>query len=234
MQLIQSDENTAKVLDDRFYWLDERWLPSVTTILSVYPKGNHLLKWVGEHGLLESNRLKNLAAEKGSIVHHACEFLLNKQELEMKHYEMDEWRAIMAFVNFCKDHSFEVVETEKQTESLTHGYAGTLDAHGFITGKEGKKRVRCDWKTSNHAYIEHDLQLVTYEMAEREKGNPPADELWVVYLGKSTKSGYSLHKIKPERWEDHFETFKICKALWDRTNPNAKPFEKELPLTIKL
>jgi len=234
MEIIETSENTAQVLDDRFYWVDEKWLPSVTTILSCYPKGSSLAKWIGENGLLESNRLKNLAAEKGSIVHDACERLLKKQTLEMKSYEMDEWRAIMAFQNFCKDYNFEVVETEKQTESIAEGYAGTLDAHGFVTVKDEKIRIRCDWKTSNHAYPTHDIQLVTYEKAEEEKGNPPAEELWVVYLGRTTKSGYSLHKIKPDTWGEHFETFKLCRQLWRITNPNAKPFEKTLPLSISL
>ena len=234
MQIIQTAENTAKVLDDRFYMVDGHWLPSVTTILSCYPKGNHLMQWVGNHGLLESNRLKNVAAEKGSIVHYAAERLLKKEELEMKYYEMDEWKAILAFVQFYKDYSFEVIETEKQVESCQYGYAGTLDAHGFVTVKDKKIRVRCDWKTSNNAYAEHDIQLVAYEKAEQEKKLPPADELWIVYLGRTTKSGYSLHKIKPDKWDEHFKTFQICKQLWEITNPNAKPFEKELPLTIKL
>lgn len=234
MQIIQTEENTAKVLDDRFYMVEGKWLPSVTTILSVHPKGGHLMKWVGEHGLLESNRLKDLAAEKGKIVHAACELLLKKQELEMKYYEMDEWRAILSFVQFCNDYNFEVIETEKQTESVINGYAGTLDSHGFVTEKDKKIRIRTDWKTSNHAYIEHDIQLVTYEKAEQEKKQPVADELWIVYLGRSTKKGYSLHKVKKENWDDHYDTFKLCHELWKRTNPNAKPFEKEIPITTKL
>lgn len=227
---------TIKVLDDRFYLHGEEFYPSVTTILKLYPKGNAIMKWVAEHGLLESNRLKGLAAYKGSLIHETIEKLIKGtiKKVEYKNFEEDEWRYMISFVNFWNDFQCETITTEKAVYSHDYKYAGTLDWEGFVTEKGERKLVRIDWKTSNYFYPEYDLQLSAYEMAEREDGKPSADELWVVRFGTQTKRGYSIHKVTVEKMEFHFETFLMFNNMWRRLNPTAKPFEKDIPVELSI
>lgn len=230
--------NRIQILDDRFYTIDGEYFPSSTTILQSYPKGTALQKWIGDNGNFESNRIKTLAGEKGSIIHNAIEQLTEGAELDFRFYEEDEWKYLMAFCNFWQDYKPKTMEQEHIIVSRTHKYAGTMDWAGTVVcpakkGAEPKEEfVRIDWKTSKNIWEEYKLQLVSYEMAEREAGKRPADRLMIVQLGTGTKRGYSICDF--DKWDERFDMFLITKKMWEYTHPNAKPFEKTLPLKLSL
>lgn len=226
---------TIKLYDDRFYEIDEnKYYPSVTTILHVLPKGPALMKWVGEHGNDWSNRLKTIAAEKGSIVHSAIEDMIDGRELHLSGYEEDEWRYLISFMNFWKDFQPETVEKEHQITSHKYEYAGTLDWAGTLIHKKTRKFCRIDWKTSNAFYKEYALQLAAYEMAEREAGKQNADILLVIRFGTKTKRGYSVHEVKLDDLEHHFKGFLLCRDMYNYMNPHAKPSNKTIPTTLSI
>ena len=136
------------------------------------------------------------------------------------------------FLNFAEDYELETIEKEHEVYSTTHKYAGTLDWSGNLTHKKERKRARIDWKTSNAFYKEYDMQLAAYEMAERELGKEPADVLLVVRFGTQTKRGYSVHEVKD--LDKQFEGFLLCQKMWKYVNPNAKPYNKEIPVTLSI
>ena len=66
---------------------EEVWLPSVTTILDfAYPKSKFLIDWQIEKGKEESERIKNEAADSGTLVHDACEQLIKGYKLESSRF----------------------------------------------------------------------------------------------------------------------------------------------------
>lgn len=234
---------TLEVLDDRFYVINDEYFPSVTTILSCYPKGSALTKWIAENGWNESNRLKNEAANKGSNVHAAIQKLFAGEKLDYNFYEEDEWTNLRSFINFAEDYKPIPEDIENTIISEKYKYAGTMDFSGTVEVKDDElstkkekalKRifVRFDWKTSNNFWPEYDLQLSAYESAEVEVGKKPADELWIVRFGTETARGYSIHKVKDR--ESKMEAFHHVRWLWNYTHPNAKPFQKEIPKFLKL
>jgi hypothetical protein len=224
--------------DDRFYLIEGKYYPSVTTILSDYPKGHHLQKWIGEHGWEGSRQLMNIAGEQGTKVHEACEDLINGKTLELKDYTERAWAMIQAFVNFWEDYSPETQEKEHCILSKKVGYAGTIDWAGYVTPPGTKKEVgkrmfvRLDWKTSKYIHDEYELQLVAYDRAEVERGKQEADELLIVQFGTTTKRGYSIRTIKDRPLK--YKMFKHVYEIWKYRNPDAKPFQKSLPTSLSL
>ena len=217
-----------EISDDRFYKIGEEYYPSVTTILNAYPKGYGLTSWYMDNGH-DTTRIKNLAKAKGSIVHKSIERLTNGEVLSFDNFEEDEWKCLMAFCAFWEEYKPEVISSETTVYSNIYKFAGTIDS----VIKIGDKFITIDYKTSKNLWAEYDIQLSAYEKARIEMKLPASNELWIVQLGNTTKKGYTIHEVKD--WQEKFvQGFLPTKTLWEQTNPNAKPFVKEIPTTLKL
>ncbi len=223
------------IADDRYYEVaPNTFYPSVTTILSSYPKGNGLAKWMADNGWLEAQRIKHAAGALGTVIHEGVEKLLEGKTLQYSDYSLDEWRYFIAFKNFADKYKPETVWAERAVISHTHKYAGTLDWHGYITDPKTQERklAYLDWKTSNNLWTEYDVQLCAYERAAMEMGGTEGDILAIVQLGTSTKQGYTFHTVK--RKGELLEVFDLVHKMWKFQNPHARPFEKEVPVSIAL
>lgn len=238
-----TEQELARVViaDDRYYEIAPgEYYPSVTTILSCYPKGNALAKWMADNGYLEAQRIKHAAAALGTQVHDGIELLLQGKTLKYEDYTLDEWRYFIAFENWAVKYKPETIWAEKAVVSHEHKYAGTLDWFGWITppAKKGAKPKRqlayIDWKTSNNLWVEYDIQLCAYERAAIEMGNKEADILAVVQLGNNTKQGFTFHEVKQTKKEELLDVFGWVHNLWKFKHPNARPFEKDVPAQIKI
>lgn len=218
--------------DSRFYIVGGQYFPSVTTILDAFPKGHQLVKWVGDNGNMESNRIKTLAGQKGTIVHNSIERLLDGDKLDYRDFEEDEWDYLQGFTNFCEDYKPQTIEKEHTIISYEKQYAGTMDWSGFVYKKGEKLFARVDWKTSNYIHDEYDIQLSAYDAAEVEAGKPAADILLIVQLGTKTKRKYSVHEVKDK--DTHLECFNHVYWLWKYLHPNAKPYQKDVPASLSL
>ena len=73
--------------DERVYDVSKEKLPSVTTILSAtqpQDKLESLAKWKAKVGEVEADRIKNTAANRGTIMHSILEgYILEKEVLDM-------------------------------------------------------------------------------------------------------------------------------------------------------
>jgi len=166
-ELIAGNEDRIVIKDNRFYVMpDGELYPSVTSILKYWPKTDQFMKWIGDKGNDEANRIKNEAGERGTIVHNGIELLLKNNELNFANYSLEEWKFLIAFRNFALDYKLEPVDIEKTVWSKKHKLAGTLDCAGYLTvPKVGRIFTRLDWKTSKNFHDEYGMQSASYDVA---------------------------------------------------------------------
>lgn len=223
-------------------------VPSVTFIAHSYPKGIAYMKWLSDKGWDEAEAIKNAAGNKGSKVHQACDAILNGHEVRidstfMNHetekeeeLTLEECDAIISFVKWMKDLEkagkvLTSVANEQVLFSEEHGYAGTFD---YIC-KIDSEYWLIDFKTSQHIWPEHQLQVSAYKEAIENGENPieglPADEtlrLAVLQLGyRLNKNGYKWNEIEP-----NFDLFLATKQIWQNEHGKEKPSQKDYPLVI--
>ena len=75
-------DNVIQAKNGRWYLVDDVWVPSVTTILSVYPKGQGFDRWLGESPSYdEAIAKRDVAGERGTLVHDAISALVNGEEV---------------------------------------------------------------------------------------------------------------------------------------------------------
>lgn len=244
-----SEARQINILDSRFYQnRDGQYLPSVTSILDVYPKGFGFNQWLQDVGSNASVVLER-AAKFGSTVHGAAEHLNAGHELNWAdengkaHFSVDEWKAILKYAEFWRLCSPKLVANEKSLCSDALGYGGTLDMVLDIAGS----RWLIDIKTSNYLHTTHELQLSAYAHLWNEE-NPdfPIENVGILWLKASTRTqkididkgifqghGWQL-KTFERHYSDSFKIFQHVHAIWNEENPNYKPLNKIYPDTIKL
>ena len=77
---ISKDHKQITLPDSRFYQRNGEYYPSVTHVLSYYPKGHHFEDWLKKVGYASEYIVKK-AAEEGTQVHNLCEDYLNGKEI---------------------------------------------------------------------------------------------------------------------------------------------------------
>lgn len=215
-----------------WYKIGKKHYPSSTTILQSYPFGQHLVKWIADHGYNESQEIKEKAGVEGNHVHNAIERLIKKETLYKSDYSLEEWSKLCAFADWVRDYSPKFLATETLLYSQKHGYAGRTDAVCEVAGKI----VVADWKTSKSIYPHFALQVASYAHAiEEMSGDVKIDECAILQLGTKNKKNYRW-ALYPE-WREHFKTFLNVKKVWEYENGITKDYEPpvlSLPDTLKL
>jgi hypothetical protein len=169
----------------RYYTINGRNYPSVTTILNVLNKPQ-LINWAVrltrdflKHELFalqnanslqdlevdsllaksasEHNRVKNAAADHGIDIHRRIAAYID-DEGGMA-YDQDP--AVNTFRTWRDEAQFQPIASEKLVFSREHGYAGTSDLIGMVNGK----LAVFDIKTGRGIYPEYKLQLAAYAVA---------------------------------------------------------------------
>ena len=154
----------------RHYSIDNSSLPSVTTILSATKSEKDkaaLAAWKERVGHKESERIKNDASRRGTVMHTYLEsFLLNKFNLEL--IEEDNKVKKMAeeiIDNGLKKNLSEVWGAES-TLYYPGKYAGTCDCAGIYNNRESILDFKQKNKAAREEYIEdYFLQLGAYSLA---------------------------------------------------------------------
>lgn len=223
---------------------DERWyskevkdkivyVPSVTWIVSYYPKGVAYFKWLANHGWDEAEAIKKEAGEKGSKVHQGIDFLLsggvitpktrlvNHEKGAEEELSVDEYGCIMSFVEWFEKTKPEVLATELTVFSDNNTYAGTVDLICKIDGEEWV----IDYKTSQDIWPSHRIQVSAY--ARAVGGN---FRLWILQLGYNR----NLNKYKFTELEDQFELFEAARLIWASETAGVVPLQRDFPLELKL
>ena len=246
---INTDLKKISWLDKRFYSADEgqTWQPSVTTILDCYPKGKGLDDWKADLGHNAKYVLKQ-AGEEGTAVHELIERVLKGERLYLinqwnnPEYKMEVWAMLLKFVEFYQRYKPEVIAFEIAVVSTKYRTAGTID---FICRIAGKVWL-IDFKTSNYVHDNYFAQLAAYRQIWNEQCSPETriTHNGILWLKAGTRGEDSTgKKMQGKGWavvmptkehEYSWQIFKHVQALWEHTNPNAKPYILEYPTEVKL
>tara|TARA_B100000902_G_scaffold163956_1_gene159044 strand:+ start:78 stop:836 length:759 start_codon:yes stop_codon:yes gene_type:complete len=227
--------------DSRFYEDGKKTYPSVTFVLSYYPKGKHFQEWLKKVGYASDFIVKK-AADEGTLVHNLCEkYLLGEKVTLMDNgnpkYDIKVWKMFLRFVEFWETTKAELLETEVFLYSDTLKVAGTCDLVCKINGELWV----IDLKTSNQLQTTYDIQAAVYSRCFEECYDQKVDKVGILWL-KSSKRGPKKGALQGKGWEvyeskrsqeDNLEIFRHVRALFDLENPNLKPISEKWPTTVQ-
>lgn len=245
-RILHLDEGSKQInfLDQRFYKRQEHYYPSITYILSLFPKGRFYEDWLKQVGQ-NAEYIAQRAAENGTQVHTLVERYLQGEEINWvsdnftANYSLEVWKMFLRFVDFWETHKPTLLETEVHLFSDKHKIAGTCDLVIELNGV----RWILDLKTSNSLHTSYDLQTAAYSVCWNESFEEKVDRTGILWL-KSAKRGpdKSGKKVQGKGWEiyesdrsteDNWSYFEKVYDLFKLENPNAKPIFESLPIKVK-
>lgn len=195
---------------EHYYWIDEQYVPSVTSILDESAPVAYGLKRFFLQNTPESAReILDTTANFGSMMHDAYQQLLLGNELNLKDDYPDRKakKHITSFVQWFAEFSPdpESIKTEHTVGSRIHKYAGTLDLY---CEKDGKRYI-IDFKTSSGIYFSHELQITAYKIAYEEMYGVPIDVVAILRTGTRHKAGYEYKEIgrDPDEFLNVYNTY---------------------------
>ena len=227
--------------DSRFYEDGKLTYPSVTFVLSYYPKGKHFEEWLKKVGYASDFIVKK-AADEGTLVHNLIEqYLLGKKvdlmENDNPKYDIKVWKMFLRFVEFWETTKAELVETEVFLYSDSLNIAGTCD----LVCKINDKLWVIDVKTSNQLQTTYDVQAAVYSRCFEECYDQKVDNVGILWL-KSPKRRPKKGSLQGKGWEvyeskrtqdENLAIYKHVRALFDLENPNLKPISEKWPTSVQ-
>ena len=236
------DNKQINILDQRFYRRNEKYYPSVSSILNYFPKNKFFHDWLKEVGS-NADIIVQKAAVEGNQVHSAIEAFLNGEEISWldewgnAKYSLEIWKMILKFAEFWNTYKPELIATEYHLFSDKYEYAGTAD----IICRFQNKIWLIDIKTSNSLHTSHGLQLASYANAWNETHNEQITETGILWLKAATR-GSAKDKVQGAGWqlkiigniEKNFEMFLKIYDIYKLENPDSIPIHLILPTTIKI
>lgn len=239
---ISDDAQQITLPDSRYYRRNGNYYPSVTYVLSYYPKGKYFENWLKQVGFASDYIVKK-AAEEGTQVHELSEAYLNGEELKFlddrgrPQYNPDVWQMFLRFVEFWEEFKPTLIETEVHTFSDVLKVAGTCDLIIEINGETWL----LDLKTSNQLQTTYELQTAVYGQCYEECFGKKIDRFGILWL-KSSKRKSSKGKMQGKGWEivessrtfeENIDIFKTVKRLFDLENPTHSPVFTEFRTVAK-
>ena len=235
------DFNQITTNDSRFYDDGNKTYPSVTYVLSYFPKGKNFEDWLKKVGYA-SDFIAKKAADEGTLVHSLAESYLKGEKIDLMEdgnpkYDIKIWKMFLRFVNFWETSGAELIETEVFLYSDKLNIAGTCD----LVCKIDDKICVIDIKTSNHLQITYDLQSAVYARCFEECYEQKVDKVGILWL-KSPKRSYKEGKLQGRGWEvyeskrsmdENLEIFSHVRALFDLENPFLKPISEKWPTSVR-
>ena len=238
---ISKDHKQITLPDGRYYQRNGEYYPSVTYVLSHYPKGKFFEDWLKKVGYSADYIVKR-ASEEGTQVHEMIEDYLNGKKLSfLEHgipmYAPNVWQMFLRFVDFWEEYKPTLIEAEIHLFSDELKVAGTCDMVCEINGELWV----IDFKTSNHLQTTYDLQTALYAKCFEECFDKKVDRTGILWL-KSSKRGSKKDKMQGKGWEmyeskrtqeDNLNIYRAVRTLFDIENPNHKPAFTEFRTTAK-
>ena len=189
-QVINEEENRIEFLDERFYVSDDgkNYYPSVTTVLSGFPKGPEFYMWMKDVGH-NANIIRDRAGAIGTNVHDALEQIAlgytirwtspEKKEL----YTLEEWKMIKKGYDFLKTYNPKVLHVERRLVSDKMRIGGTVD----LIVEMGGKNWLIDWKTSKSIADTYHIQQAVYAKMIEEKLGIKIHQAGMLWLRANTR-----------------------------------------------
>lgn len=229
---ISGDAKQITMPDSRYYRRNGHYYPSVTYVLSYYPKGKYFEDWLKKVGYSSEYIIKK-AGEEGTQVHEMIEAYLLGEELHFlssygtPQYHPDVWQMFLRFVDFWEEYNPTLIETEVHLFSDELKVAGTCD---MVCEIDNQLWI-IDFKTSNNLQTTYDLQTAVYGQMYQECFGKTPDRFGILWL-KSNKRKAAQGKMQGKGWEiyessrtqeENLDIFKTVKKLFDLENPTHKP-----------
>ena len=153
----------------RHYEVGSEKLPSVTTILSQtqsIEKRESLAKWIAKKGQNEAERVKNVAAQRGSAMHSILEHhILGNNTLDLTDVGQEAHRMANVVIEKGLTDLDEIWGSEVVL-SYPGLYAGQTDLCGIYQGRESIIDFKQSNKPKREEWIEdYYYQMVAYAMA---------------------------------------------------------------------
>ena len=238
---ISDDHKQITLPDGRYYQRNGEYYPSVTYVLSHYPKGKFFEDWLKKVGYASEYIVKK-AGEEGTQVHEMIESYLNGEELKfLEHgipmYDPNVWQMFLRFVDWWEEYKPTLVEAEVHLFSDELKIAGTCD----LVCEIGNELWIIDFKTSNHLQTTYDLQTAIYAQCFEECYGKKINRAGVLWL-KSSKRGPKKGKMQGKGWEmyessrtqeENLDIYRAVRKLFDLENPSHKPSFTEFRTTAK-
>ena len=239
---ISDDAKQITLPDSRYYQRNGEYYPSITYVLSYYPKGKFFEDWLKRVGY-NADYIVKKAGEEGTQVHEMIESYLNNEELTFLNpsghpqYDPNIWQMFLKFVEWWEEYNPTLIETEVHLFSDELKVAGTCD----LVCEIDDELWIIDFKTSNNLQITYDLQTAIYGKCYEECFDKKADRYGVLWL-KSSKRKPAKGKMQGKGWEmyeskrtqeDNLDIFNTVKKLFDLENPSHSPSFTEFKTIVK-
>ena len=223
------------------------WIPSSTWIMSYAYKNPYLIKWMQEKGVDEAETIKKEAGTKGDRIHSGCSVIntgkevamtdqfLNKETKAMEELTVEEYEAILSYRNCLDEMKPQILANEMTV--FAERYAGTLDDIWAILTEGIQRQIYIvDIKSSKSIYKSMIGQVSSYSHADIDyKLFGITDIEWENRKLAILQVGYDRNK-NGWKWteiEDRMDLFELAYATWKDENPNSKPRQIDLPMSIK-
>jgi hypothetical protein len=239
---ISEDAKRITLPDSRYYRRNGEYYPSITYVLSSYPKGTHFEDWLKKVGYA-SEHIMRKSGDEGTQVHNMIEEYLEGKELNFltafgdPQYSPDVWQMFLKFTEWWEQYKPTLIETEVHLFSDELKVAGTCD---IICEVDGELWV-VDFKTSNNLHTSYELQAAFYGKCYEECFGKKIDRFGLLWL-KSNKRKPSKGKIQGRGWEmyesertfeENIDILKTVKKLFDLENPSHNPIFTEFKTSVK-
>jgi hypothetical protein len=239
---ISEDAKQITLPDSRYYRRNGLYYPSVTYVLSCYPKGKFFEDWLKKVGY-SADYIVRKASEEGTQVHEMIEDYLNDKELNFlsltgnPQYDPLVWQMFLRFVEWWETYNPTLLETEVHLFSDELRVAGTCD---LVCEIDGELWV-VDFKTSNNIQTTHELQTAVYSQCYKECYGKLADRQGILWL-KSKRRKPAEGKMQGKGWEmvemkrthdQNIDIFLTVKKLFDLENPRHSPIFTEFRTQVK-
>ena len=243
---VSEDAQQITMPDSRYYKRNGAYYPSITYVLSYYPKGKFFEEWLKKVGYA-SEHIVRRAGEQGTETHEMIEDYLNGKELNFlssngyPKYDPLVWQMFLRFVDFWEEYNPKLIETEVHLFSDKIKVAGTCDMVCEIEINGKTELWIIDFKTSNHLQTTYDLQTAVYGKCYEECYGKTPDRYGVLWL-KSSKRKAAEGKIQGKGWEmyeskrmqeENIDIFMTVKKLFDLENPKHSPSFTEFKTSAK-
>ena len=228
--------------DSRFYEDGKVTYPSVTYVLSYFPKGKYFEEWLKKVGS-NADYIAKKAADEGTLVHNLAEQYLLGKEIKLlgndgsPQYDLKVWKMFLRFVDFWETSGAELIETEVFLYSNTLNVAGTCD----LVCRIDDEIWVIDLKTSNNLQTTYDIQSAIYARCFEECYDAKVDRVGILWL-KSSKRGPKDGKLQGKNWEvyessktieENLVIYNHIRALFDLENPVLKPLSEKYRTIVK-
>jgi hypothetical protein len=239
---ISEDAKQITLPDSRYYRRNGEYYPSITHVLSCYPKGKHFEEWLKNMGR-SADYIVRKAGEDGTKVHEMIEEYLEGKEMNFLNpsgypqYDPNIWQMFLRFVDFWEIYKPELIDQEIHLYSDELKVAGTTD----LVCRIDNSLWIIDHKTSNHIQTTYELQAAVYAHCYEECFGVKPDKTGILWLKSSKRKG-AKDKMQGKGWEmilpsrtqeENIEIFKTVKRLFDLENPNEAPVFTEFKTQVK-